>query len=88
MARFGSEEQQADISVSIRGANTLKLTFLQIKVRGGEMTVPRRVIRIVRYNPACVASRRQLVSLTALHVMVDAKRTPRPFRVTIAETSY
>ena len=31
MARFGSEEQQADISVSIRGANTLKLTFLQIK---------------------------------------------------------
>jgi hypothetical protein len=31
VARFGSEEQQADISVSIRGANTLKLTFLQIK---------------------------------------------------------
>ena len=31
VARFGSEEQQADISVSVRGANTLKLTFLQIK---------------------------------------------------------
>lgn len=30
-APYGREEQQADISVSIRGANTLKLTFLQIK---------------------------------------------------------
>lgn len=30
-ASYDLEEQQADISVSIRGANTLKLTFLQIK---------------------------------------------------------
>lgn len=31
VARFGSPDDQEDVSVSIRGANTLKLTFLQIK---------------------------------------------------------
>ncbi len=31
MARFGSSDDTRDIAVSIRGANTLKLTFLQIK---------------------------------------------------------
>ena len=31
MARFGSPDEREDVSVSIRGANTLKLTFLQIK---------------------------------------------------------
>ena len=31
VARFGSDDGAEDVSVSIRGANTLKLTFLQIK---------------------------------------------------------
>ena len=31
VARFGSADESQDISVSVRGANTLKLTFLQIK---------------------------------------------------------
>ena len=31
VARFGSADDSQDISVSLRGANTLKLTFLQIK---------------------------------------------------------
>ena len=31
VARFGSQDPPADMSVSVRGANTLKLTFLQIK---------------------------------------------------------
>ena len=31
VARFGSPDEREDVSVSIRGANTLKLTFLQIK---------------------------------------------------------
>ena len=31
VARFGSADDSQDVSVSVRGANTLKLTFLQIK---------------------------------------------------------
>ena len=31
VARFGTEDRTQDISVSVRGANTLKLTFLQIR---------------------------------------------------------
>ena len=31
VARFGSADESQDVSVSVRGANTLKLTFLQIK---------------------------------------------------------
>ena len=31
VARFGSDDGGEDVSVSVRGANTLKLTFLQIK---------------------------------------------------------
>ena len=40
VARFGSVDDQQDIAVSIRGANTLKLTFLQIKdvTEFGEVT--------------------------------------------------